>query len=604
VPYSPFFLTQVKDGNVASVASKGDTIEGTFKSAVSYPSSATPATAFTTQVPSFAEGDSLVALLQKQGVSITAKSESSGSSLIEDALFTFLPFILLIGFFLWAMNKASGSMGGLASFGKSRARRAEPSAQLVTFADVAGIDEAKDELSQIVDFLRDPTKYRRLGGRIPRGVLLTGSPGTGKTLLARALAGEAQVPFFSTSAAEFVEMIVGTGASRVRDLFNQAKGQAPAIIFIDELDAIGRSRSGVMSGMGGAHDEREQTLNQILTEMDGFDTSAGVIVVAATNRPEILDPALLRPGRFDRSIAVQSPDTPGRRKILDVHVRSVPLDEDVDLDTLAATTIGMVGADLANVINEGALLAAQRGHERVCMSDLHDALEKLVLGSERRILLSDEERKRTAYHEAGHAIVGMFTPGTDPVRKVSIIPRGMALGVTLSAPDADRFSYDRAFLMGKIKVALGGRAAEELVFEEVTTGAQNDLKQLTEIARRMVGAWGMSEAIGPVAVISEEGMDRHLVLPGQEPVSQDTMRVMDEEVKRLVEGAYVETVALLVEHRSELDALAEALLSGETLDQKDAYAAAGLEPPKSQEGDLAQDAQDAAPQGSPISVLA
>ena len=483
------------------------------------------------------------------------------------------------------MRKAGGgAMGGITAFGRSRARRAEASAQLVTFKDVAGIDEAKEELSQLVDFLKDPDKYSKLGGRIPRGVLLTGSPGTGKTLCAKALAGEASVPFFSVSASEFVEMFVGVGASRIRDLFNQAKEAAPAIIFIDELDAVGRSRAGAIGGMGGGHDEREQTLNQILTEMDGFDPSVGVIILAATNRPEVLDRALLRPGRFDRRIAIQSPDTIGRRKILDVHVRSVPLADDVDLNRLAAMTAGMVGADLANVVNEGAIMAAQRGHESVRMADLHDALEKLILGTERRILLSPAERKRTAYHEAGHAIVAMFTEDADPVRKVSIIPRGMALGVTLSAPEADRFSYDKAYLLGKIKVALGGRVAEEMIFEEVTTGAQSDLKQVTEIARRMVGLWGMNDKIGPIIVINDDEMGAPMSFyPGAETASQATLQKVDEEVRKLVEGAHQEVTKLLGEKRVQLDALSQELLEEETLEQEEAYRTVGLEPPKSRE---------------------
>jgi cell division protease FtsH len=475
------------------------------------------------------------------------------------------------------MRSAAGGLGGgITAFGRSRAQRVEPAQQQVTFADVAGIDEAKAELGELVDFLRDPEKYRRLGGRIPRGVLLTGPPGTGKTLLARALAGEAEVPFFSISASEFVELFVGVGASRVRDLFTQAKQAAPAIIFIDELDAIGRSRAGAIGGFGGGHDEREQTLNQILTEMDGFDPSVGVIVLSATNRPEVLDAALLRPGRFDRRVSLQPPDTAGRRKILDVHVRSVPLAPDVDLDRLAATTAGMVGADLANVVNEGALMAARRGHDAVTMADLHDALEKLVLGTERRILLSETERRRNAYHEAGHAIVAMLTPGADPVRKVSIIPRGVALGVTLSAPEADRFSYDRSYLIGKIKVALGGRVAEEIVFDEVTTGAQNDLKQVTEIARNMVGLWGMSDVIGPLVVIGEDGQVP--VYPGGEPISPATRELVDKEVRHLVEEAHEQATQLLSANRERLDALAQSLLDNETLEQEEAYAAAGMAP--------------------------
>jgi cell division protease FtsH len=507
IPYSPTFLEQVNEGNVSSISSKGTTVQGNFRNPVRYPDSATsPTKLFVTELPEFTDNKALLSLLQSKGVVINATSPSTGTPLLVTLLLSFGPALLIVLLFVWMMRRAAGGIGGgVTAFGRSRAQRVEPSEQHVTFEDVAGIDEAKEELTEIVDFLKDPQKYRRLGGRIPRGVLLTGPPGTGKTLLARALAGEAQVPFFSISASEFVELFVGVGASRVRDLFTQAKEAAPAIIFIDELDAIGRSRAGAIGGFGGGHDEREQTLNQILTEMDGFDPSVGVIVISATNRPEVLDPALLRPGRFDRRVAVQPPDTVGRRKILEVHTRSVPLADDVNLDRLAATTPGMVGADLANVVNEAALTAARRGHETVTMADLHDALEKLVLGTERRIVLSREERRRTAYHEAGHAIIGMLTPGADPVRKVSIIPRGIALGVTLSAPEADRFSYDRPYLLGKINVALGGRVAEELVFDDVTTGAQNDIKQVTEIARNMVGLWGMSDLIGPVTVITEEG---------------------------------------------------------------------------------------------------
>jgi cell division protease FtsH len=384
------------------------------------------------------------------------------------------------------------------------------------------------------------------------------------------------VPFFSISASEFVELIVGVGASRVRDLFEQAKKDAPAIIFIDELDAIGRSRAGSF-GFGGSNDEREQTLNQILTEMDGFDPSIGVIVLAATNRPEVLDPALLRPGRFDRRVTVQPPDTLGRLQILRVHTRHVPLGDDVDLETLAATTIGMVGADLANLVNEAALLAARRGHDKVQQADFTDAVTKIVLGAERKIMMSPADRERTAYHESGHAIVGMLTPGADPVRKVSIIPRGPSLGVTLSAPGADRFSYDRTYLLARIRVALGGRVAEDLVFDEATTGASSDIQQLTAIAREMVGRFGMSDAIGPVAVIPQDGQGPFL--PGASEVSPETQRLVDEEVRRLIEQCESETRELLEQNRDKLDSLAHALLDHETLDQADAYEAAGLTVP-------------------------
>jgi cell division protease FtsH len=579
IPYSPTFLAQVNAGSVSSISSKGTSVQGNFRTAVRYPANTTaaPTKLFVTEIPEFANNNALLALLQSKGVVVNASSPSTGTSLFVTLLLSFGPALLIVLLFVWMMRRAAGSLGGgVTAFGRSRAQRVEPSEQRVNFEDVAGIDEAKQELTEIVDFLKDPQKYRRLGGRIPRGVLLTGPPGAGKTLLARALAGEAQVPFFSISASEFVEMFVGVGASRVRDLFTQAKEAAPAIIFIDELDAIGRSRAGAIGGFGGGHDEREQTLNQILTEMDGFDPSVGVIVISATNRPEVLDPALLRPGRFDRRVAVQPPDTVGRRKILEVHTRSVPLAGDVNLDRLAATTPGMVGADLANVINEAALSAARRGHDAVTMADLHDALEKLVLGSERRILLSPEERRRTAYHEAGHALVGMLTPGADPVRKVSIIPRGSALGITLSAPEADRFSYDRRYLLGKINVALGGRVAEELVFDDITTGAQNDIKQATELARNMVGLWGMSDVIGPVTVITEEGQ---LPLPGASEVSPVTQQLVDEEVRRLIEDAHEQVTQLMSANRGKLDALAQALLENETLEQDEAYAAADIKAP-------------------------
>jgi cell division protease FtsH len=408
---------------------------------------------------------------------------------------------------------------------------------------------------------------------MPHGVLLSGAPGTGKTLLARAVAGEAHAAFFSISASEFIEAIVGVGASRVRDLFVKAKEAAPSIIFIDELDAIGRSRGGA-GAFTGSNDEREQTLNQILTEMDGFESSEAVVVLAATNRPDILDPALLRAGRFDRRVAVQAPDRAGRRKILEVHTRSIPLQESVDLDDVAAATPGMVGADLANLANEAALLAARRGHEQVQMPDFTDSLEKIMLGSPRGILLSQADRERTAYHEAGHALVGMLTPGADPVRKVSIIPRGLALGVTLSTPDADRVSYSVEELNAKIEVALGGRVAEELIYETLTTGAESDIQQLTQIARQMVGRWGMSDAIGPVAVLSLDGQGP--LLPGIAETSQHTQELLDEEVRKLVERSHREVTRLLEDHRDQLESLTRELLRAETLDAVDAYAAAGV----------------------------
>jgi cell division protease FtsH len=474
------------------------------------------------------------------------------------------------------MRRTGGVQSMLGQFGRSRARTYEPTGDRVTFADVAGIDEAKEELSEVVDYLKNPDKYRRLGARVPHGVLLSGPPGTGKTLLARAVAGEANVPFFSMAASEFVEAIVGVGAARVRDLFLKAREAAPAIIFIDELDAIGRSRTSGVAGFSGGNDEREQTLNQILTEMDGFDSTTGVIVIAATNRPDVLDQALLRPGRFDRRVAVSPPDRAGREAILRVHTRSVPLDSDVALGAIASTTPGMVGADLANLVNEAALLAAKRGHDKVQQPDFTDALERIVLGAERKVMMSDEDKRRTAYHEGGHAIVGMLTEGADPVRKISIIPRGLALGVTFSAPDADRFNYSEQELRAKIKVALGGRSAEEIVFGDLTTGAESDIQQLTQIARQMVGRWGMSEAIGTIAVLPADGQGP--LLPGVSDASAETQELIDEEVRKIVNTAHEEVLALLRANRDKLDGLASALLEHETLDQDDAYAAAGIDP--------------------------
>ena len=573
VPYSPFFLHQVQHGNVASITSKGTHVQGTFKQAEQYGKSR-KTKLFQTEIPAFADTNALSRLLQSKAVVQNAEPLETGAPWWEQVLVGFGPTLLFIALLVWAMRRAGNVQGMLGAFGRSRARLYQPSALRVTFADVAGIDEAKQELLEIVDFLRNPDKYRKLGGHIPHGVLLQGPPGTGKTLLARAVAGEANAPFFSMSASEFVEAIVGIGASRVRDLFAQAKATAPAIVFIDELDAIGRSRTAGVAGFGGGNDEREQTLNQILTEMDGFDASTGVIVIGATNRPDVLDPALLRPGRFDRRVAVQPPDKVGRKKILEVHTRSVPLASDVNLDRVASTTPGMVGADLANLVNEAALLAARRNHDKVTAADFADALEKIILGAERKVMMTEADRRRTAYHEGGHALMGMLTPGADPVRKVSIVPRGLALGVTFAAPDADRFNYLEKELLAKIRVALGGRSAEEIVFGDITTGAESDIQQLTQIARYMVGRWGMSDAVGAVAVIPADGQGP--LLPGAAEVSPRTQELIDAEVRRIVNEAHDETVAMLREHRSSLDSLAEALLEHETLDQDEAYAAAGI----------------------------
>ena len=577
VPYSPFFLQQVQARNVEEITSKGTDIQGAFRKEATFKDSE-PTTRFRTEIPAFANTDELSRLLQENDVTVNADPLDTGGPWWQTLLVGFGPTILFVFLLFWLFRRAGNVQNALGSFGRSRARRYEASGDKVTFADVAGIEEAKDELSEVVDFLRNPDKYRKLGARIPHGVLLSGAPGTGKTLLARAVAGEADVPFFSLAASEFVEAIVGVGAARVRDLFKEAEENAPAIVFIDELDAIGRSRTSGVAGFSGGNDEREQTLNQILTEMDGFDPATNVIVLGATNRPDVLDQALLRPGRFDRRVAVQPPDRDGREAILRVHTRGVPLGPDVDLARIAATTPGMVGADLANLVNEAALTAARRGHDVVEEADFTDALERIVLGAERQVMMSYEDRRRTAYHEGGHAVVGMLTPGADPVRKVSIIPRGTALGVTFSAPDADRFSYLEPEILAKIKGALGGRAAEEVVFGEISTGAESDLEQLTALARQMVGRWGMSEALGPISVIPRDGSGPFL--PGAAEVAPETRKLVDDEVRRIVAMAHDEVVTLLTENRARLDALANALLEHETLDEDDAYTAAGVTRPQ------------------------
>src|SRR3954454_12421321 len=572
VPYSPFFLEQVRADNVVTVTSTNSEIQGDFKHATKPAGSSTASVHFVTEIPSFADTNQLSRLLEEHGVVLNAES-AAGVPLWERLLLGFGPTIVLLLLLVWIFRRMSGSRTA-GALGRASARRYEPGRETVTFADVAGIDEAKQELTEIVDFLRDPDKYRRLGGRIPRGVLLSGPPGTGKTLLARAVAGEAGAPFFSMSASEFVEAIVGVGASRVRDLFRQAKQESPAIVFIDELDAVGRARS-TAGGYGGGSDEREQTLNQILTEMDGFGSATSVIVIGATNRIDVLDQALLRPGRFGRRVAVLPPDREGRRLILEVHTRDVPLGPDIDLDRIAATTPGMVGADLANLVNEAALLAARSDRSEVSSADFAQSLEKILLGAERKIMMTPADRRRTAYHEAGHALVGMLTAGADPVRKITIVPRGQSLGVTLSSPDVDRFNYSRTELEARVKMALGGRAAEEVVFGDQTTGAEGDIAQVTALVRQMVGRWGMNSAIGMVAVLPRDGAS-----PWGDLASPRTLELLDEEVRRTVETAYEEVVGLLAVERSRLDALADALLERETLDQIDAYRIAGLaEPP-------------------------
>ncbi len=574
VPYSPVFLDQVRAGNVERINSRGAGVTGEFRDDVTWPRSGddrTTATKFETQLPAFTDSPTLEQLLIKHHVQIDAAPIAVRRSLIATVLIGFGPVILFVLLLVYIVRRSGSSAIG--TFGRSRARRFEPEGAQITFDDVAGIEESKEELAEVVDFLKNPERYQALGGRIPRGVLLDGQPGTGKTLLARAVAGQAGVPFFSSSASEFVEAVVGVGAARVRDTFKNAKEAAPAILFIDELDAVGRQRSGG-AGFGAGSDEREQTLNQILTEMDGFDSHATVIVLAATNRPETLDSALLRPGRFDRRVTVPAPDLDGRQAILEVHTRSLPLGDDVDLARLAGITPGMVGADLANLCNEAALMAARRRHDQVRHEDFTDALEKIILGAPRSMVMSEEDRRRTAFHEAGHAIVGMLTPGADPVRKISIIPRGRALGVTFSSPDSDRVNYERAGLTARLDVAYGGRVAEEIVFDDITTGAENDIEQVTQLARSMVGRWGMSDRVGFLAVIPRDGSSPL----ARSPWSDATRETVDAEVRRIVDDSHDRVLGLITEHRDKLEALALALLEHETLDQDATYAVAGIPP--------------------------
>ena len=573
IPYT-FFKQQVAAGNVGDVTSVGASIQGTFKAKTTYPPQGVQPPAagapqarssmqFRTERPAFADQD-LEKFLDDKGVVIKAVDENASSWF--KLLVGFGPTLLLIGAFAWLSlraSKAAGAAGGgLFSLGRSRAKRYSEDQPKVTFADVAGIDEAENELIEIVDFLKNPAKYQRLGGTVPKGVLLVGAPGTGKTLLARAIAGQAGVPFFSLSASEFIEMIVGVGASRVRDLFKQAREAAPAIIFIDELDAIGRAR-GSGAQLGG-HDEREQTLNQILTEMDGFDSREGVIVLAATNRADILDQALLRPGRFDRRVVVQRPDRAGRAAILAVHTKNVPLAPDVSLERIAAETPGLVGAELRNLVNEAALLAARKDGNTVGAGDFAEALQKVTLGPARNILLNPADRERTAYHEAGHALLALLMPGSDPVHRVSIVPRGLALGATWQFPVDDRTSYAEDYLQTRITCALGGRAAERLVYGVATTGAESDLQQVTEIARRMVLRWGMSEKLGPISFVAPQDDGLPPAFQHQ-PYSEATSELIDAEVRRIVENSHLEADRLLAGHREKLDALARALLKAESL---------------------------------------
>jgi cell division protease FtsH len=568
VPYTEF-KTQVAAKNVAEVFARGNSIEGQLKKAAPVRGQQNRSyQQFTTERPTFASDD-LLTELTTGGASVRATPLVQQRGFLTNLLISLAPFLLLIGFYLWMFRRQQAGVGGLLGSGKQK--RVDPETVRVTFDDVAGIDEVEAEINEVVDFLKDPEKYRRLGARAPKGVLLAGAPGTGKTLLARATAGEAKVPFFSASASEFIEMIVGVGASRVRELFAEARKVAPAIIFIDEIDTIGRTRAGAVSV--GGHDEREQTLNQILTEMDGFTGSEGVVVLAATNRPDVLDPALLRPGRFDRQIMVHPPDQKGRVEILQVHTRKVPLANDVDLAEIAAATPGMTGADLANLVNEAALVAARRHEEAVSQRDFLDALEKVQLGTARKVVIPEAERRRTAYHEAGHALLGMLQPGADPVRKVSIIPRGRALGVTLSTPETDRYGYDANYLRGRIIGALGGMAAEQEVFNIVTTGAESDLETVTRIARSMVGRWGMSERVGPLSVLPAEGD------PRMAGISNAMLDAVDDEVRRITDECYAEARRVLRANRNKLDAIVAQLLIHESLDESEIYAAAGIPRP-------------------------
>ncbi|PWK67219.1 cell division protease FtsH [Streptomyces sp. CG 926] len=566
------FSKQVAAGNVSKIYSKGDAIQGELKAKQPLPDGDKgDYTQFVTQRPAFAD-DALWAELTKQNVTVTASPVVVQRSFLANLLLSLAPMLLLV--LLWVviarrMGSGAGGMGALGRKAPPKPVELETGSRRTTFEDVAGIDEVEGELNDVVDFLKNPQEYRKMGARMPGGVLLSGPPGTGKTLLARAVAGEAGVPFFSASASEFIEMIVGVGASRVRELFAEARKVAPAIIFIDEIDTIGRARGGG-NAMGG-HDEREQTLNQILTEMDGFSGSEGVIVLAATNRADVLDPALTRPGRFDRMVVVSPPDRIGREAILRIHTREIPLAEGVDLGHVARTTPGMTGADLANLANEAALLAVKRRQTQVTRADLSDALEKVQLGAERPLVMPEEERRRTAYHESGHALLGMLQPGADPVRKITIVPRGRALGVTLSTPDADRYAYTEPYLRGRIIGALGGMAAEHVVYDVITTGAENDLEQVTNIVRGMVGRWGMSERIGRLTAIPSDGQG-----PYGLSAAPATLDAVDHEMRRIVDECYLEACRLLRDHRPQLDALAQALLANETLDEPAAYAAAGI----------------------------
>jgi cell division protease FtsH len=564
ISYSDF-TTQVDQGNVKGIEiTDRQRIKGDFRSATQINRHSVEH--FTTLLP-FESSEAWVAALRDKGVDVNAKDARPSFGVI---FLNFLPYLLMLGLILFMVRQMQQGGNRAFAFGKSKAKLLAGDTPKVTFADVAGCDEAKQELEEIIDFLKDPQRFQRLGGRLPKGALLVGPPGTGKTLLAKAVAGEAGRPFFSMSGSDFVEMFVGVGASRVRDLFEQGKTHAPCIIFIDEIDAVGRHRG---AGLGGGHDEREQTLNQLLVEMDGFESNDGVILLAATNRPDILDPALLRPGRFDRQIVVDMPDVKGREQILRVHTRRIPLAPNVELGRIARATPGLSGAELSNIVNEAALLAARRDKAMVDYQDLEDAKDKVMLGLERKsMVLTEEERLLTAYHESGHALVGLQVPGIDPIHKVTIVPRGRALGITSFLPEKDRRNVTRQWLLGQLAMSYGGRVAEELVFgpEKVTTGAYSDIQQATETARRMVTQFGMSDAVGPIAVgdreseifLGREVLQRH-------EISDHTAEVVDAEVKRLLSEAYEKARSILTENRDSLDRLAQALLKRETLDREE-----------------------------------
>ncbi|HRE12667.1 MAG TPA: ATP-dependent zinc metalloprotease FtsH, partial [Usitatibacteraceae bacterium] len=537
------FMEEARQGRIAKVKMDGGrTLKASSKDGRS----------FTVYTPGI-QDPWMVSDLLKHGVSVEAKPEEE-PSLLMNIFVSWFPMLLLIGVWIFFMRQMQGGgRGGAFSFGKSRARMLDENTNQVTFADVAGVDEAKEEVGELVDFLRDPSKFQKLGGRIPRGVLMVGSPGTGKTLLARAIAGEAKVPFFSISGSDFVEMFVGVGAARVRDMFEQAKKNAPCIVFIDEIDAVGRQRG---AGLGGGNDEREQTLNQLLVEMDGFEGNSGVIVIAATNRPDVLDPALMRPGRFDRQVVVPLPDIRGREQILLVHMRKVPIAPDVDASVIARGCPGFSGADLANLVNEAALFAARGSKRLVDMDDFERAKDKIIMGTERKsMVMPEEERRNTAYHESGHAIVAKLLPKTDPVHKVTIIPRGRALGVTVQLPEQDRYSYDRNYLLNNIAVLFGGRIAEEVFMNQMTTGASNDFKRATEMARRMVTEWGMSDELGPMVYSENEGevfLGRSVTT--HQAISDETMEKVDKEIRRIIDQQYTLARKLLEDNRDKVEA--------------------------------------------------